>query len=284
MKGRLVSNETLAQLCDQYSLCERFIAHKSAKLGLSLAVKARGSLFEAYIGGVYYSYLKHGPERLTRSEAARKKCDAVQAQNVEGEATEEAANAGGIDSISALAEQFGDQAFLVNEAAYQKPIALESGTGDDGSKYTGVSAQVITPGQQGQTSSTKPAAEPQLTVLPTPAGSLVPLPPGTTYTHGQAFDHICAWLFSLYTPLTAFVLEILETETFKLVPVRKVFARPDPPAEWAREDDESMGASAVLNTYTMKHFGSTPKYDSDSPEDYQWRTECQVKDREGTVL
>jgi hypothetical protein len=53
----MVSNRSLAQIAEQYGLPEMFIANASSKYMIQAAQKAKGSLFEAYVAGVYYSFL-----------------------------------------------------------------------------------------------------------------------------------------------------------------------------------------------------------------------------------
>ncbi|KAK8843457.1 hypothetical protein IAR55_007114 [Kwoniella newhampshirensis] len=60
LKSHLVSNATLAQLSTHYDLPSRLIAARDAMLNLQHGEKTVANLFEAYVAGVFYSYLKHG--------------------------------------------------------------------------------------------------------------------------------------------------------------------------------------------------------------------------------
>nr|XP_019005862.1 uncharacterized protein I203_01180 [Kwoniella mangroviensis CBS 8507]OCF69323.1 hypothetical protein I203_01180 [Kwoniella mangroviensis CBS 8507] len=61
IKSSLVSNPTLREICRRYHLNEKLIAPPEQLPTLINGEKVLANLFEAYIAGVYYSYLKHGP-------------------------------------------------------------------------------------------------------------------------------------------------------------------------------------------------------------------------------
>ncbi|WWC64196.1 uncharacterized protein I303_106804 [Kwoniella dejecticola CBS 10117] len=61
LKSHLVNNSTLRELCKCYHLNERLIAPAEQLPVLRNGEKVLANLFEAYIAGVYYSYLKYGP-------------------------------------------------------------------------------------------------------------------------------------------------------------------------------------------------------------------------------
>ncbi|WRT68883.1 uncharacterized protein IL334_005864 [Kwoniella shivajii] len=65
LKSHMVNNETLRQICKSYHLHERLIAPEQALPTLRNGEKVLANLFEAYIAGVYYSYLKHGRSNHT---------------------------------------------------------------------------------------------------------------------------------------------------------------------------------------------------------------------------
>lgn len=67
----MVSNRSLAQIAEQYHLPEMFIAEAHSKYMIQAAEKAKGSLFEAYVAGVYYSFLMpRGDDPSPTSEGA----------------------------------------------------------------------------------------------------------------------------------------------------------------------------------------------------------------------
>ncbi|WVQ75377.1 hypothetical protein IAR50_004997 [Cryptococcus sp. DSM 104548] len=60
MKSILVSNQTLAQLSRRYGMQERLITDVNASEILRSGMKTVANIFEAYIAGLFYSFLKHG--------------------------------------------------------------------------------------------------------------------------------------------------------------------------------------------------------------------------------
>lgn len=67
----MVSNRTLAQIAEQYAIPQLVIAEQHSKYMLQAGEKVKGSLFEAYVAGVYYSYLQGSAEG---SEGERGPC------------------------------------------------------------------------------------------------------------------------------------------------------------------------------------------------------------------
>ncbi|WWC73261.1 uncharacterized protein I206_107227 [Kwoniella pini CBS 10737] len=60
LKSNLVNNSILRELCKYYQLNEKLIAPPEQLTVLRNGEKVLANLFEAYIAGLYYSYLKHG--------------------------------------------------------------------------------------------------------------------------------------------------------------------------------------------------------------------------------
>lgn len=60
LKSLLVANSTLAQLSSRYDLPSRLLAGPSELWNVRNGEKTRANLFEAYVAGLYASYLKHG--------------------------------------------------------------------------------------------------------------------------------------------------------------------------------------------------------------------------------
>ncbi|WWC97719.1 hypothetical protein V866_004603 [Kwoniella sp. B9012] len=69
IKSALVSNPTLREICRRYHLNEKLIAPPEQLPTLINGEKVLANLFEAYIAGVYYSYLKHCPTPLNLSNS-----------------------------------------------------------------------------------------------------------------------------------------------------------------------------------------------------------------------
>jgi ribonuclease-3 len=60
LKSLLVANSTLAQLSSRYDFPSRLLAGPSEQWNVRNGEKTRANLFEAYVAGLYASYLKHG--------------------------------------------------------------------------------------------------------------------------------------------------------------------------------------------------------------------------------
>ncbi|WWC91379.1 uncharacterized protein L201_006322 [Kwoniella dendrophila CBS 6074] len=63
LKSHLVNNTILREICKLYHLNDRLIAPPEQLPTLKNGEKVLANLFEAYIAGVYYSYLIHGPNQ-----------------------------------------------------------------------------------------------------------------------------------------------------------------------------------------------------------------------------
>lgn len=57
LKGHLICNTTLAEIADRYNIPRLLIASPAAAYQTRVAVKTRGSMFESWVAGVFYSYL-----------------------------------------------------------------------------------------------------------------------------------------------------------------------------------------------------------------------------------
>ena len=65
LKAHLVNNHTLSQLSHRYGLPDRLIAPRSEIPNLRRGEKTTANLFESYVAGLYYSYLKTQPVAST---------------------------------------------------------------------------------------------------------------------------------------------------------------------------------------------------------------------------
>lgn len=64
LKGHLVANATLAQLSQRYGLPSRLLAEPSAVWNLRNGEGTQANLFEAYLAGLYTSYLRSYAESV----------------------------------------------------------------------------------------------------------------------------------------------------------------------------------------------------------------------------
>jgi len=61
LKDHLVCNVTLAQIADRYGIPDRIIAAPSSALATKSQTKTKGSMFESYVGAVFYSFIGEDP-------------------------------------------------------------------------------------------------------------------------------------------------------------------------------------------------------------------------------
>jgi hypothetical protein len=139
-------------------------------------------------------------------------------------------------------------------------------------------AQVNTPTTPNLPTSSAPSIQQDLT------------PPSHSRTHGQAFDHLCTWLWPLFTPIAQFLSSYLESESsLHLV---DLVSHPNPnqtqnvPQEWKVEDLKAQGAIGALNQFLGKTYGCgyLPTWITKKRVMDVWRMVAIVKTPEGREL
>jgi hypothetical protein len=90
-------------------------------------------------------------------------------------------------------------------------------------------------------------------------------------THGQAFDHLCSWLWPLFTPLA------------DNCPAPHPNQVQNVPNEWKIEDANATGAIGALNQYLGKTYGCgyLPTWITKKRVMDVWRMVCIVRTPEG---
>jgi hypothetical protein len=304
----MVSNRSLAQIAEQYKLPEMFIANASSKYMIQAAQKAKGSLFEAYVAGVYYSCLMPREEIETESESSG---DTVSSEGsrsgddspeVESDparvGTAESPHTGGLRlDIKSKSDQVcdpvdsspktttaddnapGPVAKADDKANSEAPESAKHGIDDlftFGLK-SGKQIKRDSPGLEGtdQVSTPEPSS-PQSSSTTTPRAAR---------THGQAFDHLCSWLWPLFTPIAHFLSTYLESESS--LKLTDVCLHPNQiqnvPNEWKVEDTKAVGAIGALNQYLGKTYGCgfLPTWITKKRVMDVWRMVCIVRTPEG---
>ena len=324
----MVSNRSLAQIAEQYGLPEMFIANASSKFMIQAAQKAKGSLFEAYVAGVYYSFLMPRedaesessgetirPPGSPRDDSPKAEPDASEeGEDEEEEVTNANANdeAGKLepddvpgesqtsqldhpnndqpagDSCESIQGQSAmDQNSISHSISETTKIKLDS-TGEG--KETGID-DLCTLGLRSKpqsTSTTAPSADDLANHVSTPSSSTATPPhPIKPRTHGQAFDHLCSWLWPLFTPVAEFLSSYLETESSLTLldncPTPHPNQLQNVPNEWKIEDTNATGAIGALNQYLGKSYGSgyLPTWITKKRVMDVWRMVCIVRTPEG---
>lgn len=273
----MVSNRSLAQIAEQYGLPEMFIANASSKYMIQAAQKAKGSLFEAYVAGVYYSFLM--PREDAESEGS-------------GETVRPSGSSGDVSpKVESEVEEEKKE-----EVSTVEVNQTERGTGIDDLFSLGLKSKPqdkpVIPDLEIAHSNLSPAANPsnkEEDQVSTSPSSLTPTSTSHSQkrTHGQAFDHLCSWLWPLFTPVAEFLSTYLETESSLSLadncPTPNPNQSQNVPNEWKIEDTNATGAIGALNQYLGKTYGCgylqtwiTKKRVMDV-----WRMVCIVRTPEG---
>lgn len=242
----MVSNRSLAQIAERYGLPQMFIANASSKYMIQAAQKSKGSLFEAYVAGVYYSFLmsREGADSEDSGETIRP--------------SETSSN-----DVSPKAEPEEKK----EEKEEIKSEEVKPDLGIDDLFQLGLKSKTRTP------PSTSPSPCP--TVIQAPR------------THGQAFDHLCSWLWPLFTPVAEFLSSYLETESSLSLADNCPTPHPNQvqnvPTEWKIEDTNATGAIGALNQYLGKTYGCgyLPTWITKKRVMDVWRMVCIVRTPEG---
>ena len=179
LKGHLVCNATLAQLADRYGITELLIAAPSALYVTRAQQKTRGSLFESWIAGVFFSSL-NGHEMCNIDAHVKQDDPSLKGGDPTTEAGppchhEEQVSTGDTDTTSDNDDDTSD-----DDAALAALIALKLLNPQDEPRME-LSSNLLQ-----QTAST--------TVI-------------TPKTEGEAYEHINTWLRPLFTPIAHWALE-----------------------------------------------------------------------------
>jgi len=298
----MVSNRSLAQIAEQYGLPEMFIANASSKYMIQAAQKAKGSLFEAYVAGVYYSYLM--PREEADSEGSGETIRPAGSSSVSGDVSPEVEHEDEGEKEKEEEKEKEVVSVLVVEQVKSDPSGEGTGIDDlfslglktpqsikrddvnkesDDEKSLTLLSQSTTPTTTSASSppSTTSATSPQST----PSAS--PTPTQNTRTHGQAFDHLCSWLWPLFTPVAEFLSSYLETESSLSLADNCPAPHPNQvqnvPNEWKIEDTNATGAIGALNQYLGKTYGCgyLPTWITKKRVMDVWRMVCIVRTPEG---
>ena len=302
LKDDLVSNDMLAQLADRYGISDQLKASNSAYYVTKLQVKTRGSLFESYIAGVYYSFLKHGspstsgedspdligptpegsssPEkkphdpnpsanqdkRQSSTSNTRPKSANVDPESVKAQADRFSSPSDGEDSESDSDKQRSSEDSAMRQ--YPTMVPSQPNVPPPSRKITGDLASVV---KQTETLSiTCAAAEGSKT----PKSKAVAKPP----TDGEAFDYIYAWLGPLFSPIARYALQYRLDEQTRLNTAAALENQDD-------EDHMAGGAKCALDQYAKNKWDVDPVYGAVRPEGVKgaWICTCTIMLPDGTV-
>ena len=296
----MVSNKALAQVAEQYKIPDMVIAEQSSKYMLQGGVKVTASLFEAYVAGVYYSFLHPREGELV----------VVQAQQEDGKESpgEETSAASGKESDEAIPE---------SESARQSKklenTAMTTESLDTCESRTDPSTPPVILSGRSQSTSTSSSGDdlPKPNEIaemidkshsPTPSDdSITPTltikinPSSSKRTHGEAFDHICSWLCPLFHPIVIFLTQALRSDP-QLSSISLPTAQTDAlevgraqyvePEEWKLNDMKAEGAVGALTQFLGRSYGCGvfPTWLTKSKGQQIWKLTCIVKTPEGKEM
>jgi hypothetical protein len=278
----MVSNRSLAQIAEQYGLPEMFIANASSKYMIQAAQKAKGSLFEAYVAGVYYSFLM--PREEADSEGSGETIRPSGSLSISGNVSPKAEHEEEKETEKEK-EGEGVSVVLVEQV---KPGSSGKGTGIDDLFSLGLKTQQPIKRDEPNKESEDAKSLTPLSQSSTPSSpSTSSTPTQIKRTHGQAFDHLCSWLWPLFTPVAEFLSSYLETESS--LSLADNCPQPNPnqaqnvPNEWKIEDTNATGAIGALNQYLGKTYGCgyLPTWITKKRVMDVWRMVCIVRTPEG---
>lgn len=302
----MVSNRALSQIAEQYKIPGMVIAEQASKYMLQGGEKTKGSLFEAYVAGVYYSYLLPREGELELEPGSQPK---EPQQGPSGGPSFSTQEVGG-------SQPKGSQlAALTTEAVDVKPSLdpiTPPGESDSATSPT-PSASSNEASNKDSPATTYPPS-PTASDSPSPTPTIKPTPsPPSPRTHGQAFDHICQWLWPLFHPIAIFLTIQLRSDP-QFSSISSITPTPtststgttgtgEPgegglivtqgskglcvvPEDWKLEDERASGAVGALNQFLGRHYGSgvLPTWLTRSKGQQIWKLTCIVKTPEGKEM
>nr|XP_019012885.1 uncharacterized protein I206_02381 [Kwoniella pini CBS 10737]OCF51666.1 hypothetical protein I206_02381 [Kwoniella pini CBS 10737] len=303
MRDKLVSNSTLAQIARQYGMHDRIRCAQDARHALKKNEKVAASVFEAYIAGVYYSYLQSTEESAPRSptdstntfeSSSRTSVDFIGGDKMnnpcdEGEAISSDEEYCDAEIYSPTNTDSDDRADFDEDDDFATSLNLlfgDSSSDDEVEKPENVLDRKARSSVSCETSNQADRGI---------SNSFLPTDPSfrTTRTHprrtrAQAYDYLYEWLEKVLTSIAHFALAHLKVEDMR---IKKEHGKSDEepfiiPLHWKEEDIKAQGGKAILNTHFFEL--ESPVYTESSsnegrPPTQLWTIHCRVKDKEGTV-
>ncbi|EJT49011.1 hypothetical protein A1Q1_01922 [Trichosporon asahii var. asahii CBS 2479] len=256
----LVSNETLAELCQRYHLHDNFIGAPAALPTIRAAVGTRACLFEAYIAAVYYDFLTSERPGLYPS-GSQSTAPSITGATIGSDV--------GDDGDAA----FGDDGA---EERSQTPTPTEPPETPTGLEDLSISGNKTPPARPGSAapSATSSAAVPSAYVHVASDAELPPLVPRYKRTRGMAVDYLESWLRPLFTPVAEVGLQSMRAKWREY--------QASGAAEDGDLDARAIGALSALNQFTNAKWACMPRYkDAGATESGGWKFEGEVTSPEG---
>lgn len=263
------------------------IAEQHSVYMLQAGEKVKGSLFEAYVAGVYYSFL-HPRDEETLSQRF---------EGVRGASGLTSEDGDGSELSPSKTEDTVDQEHDVFTAppSAKRDDAVPHDTVGDQALETKCDSLSTATEQQAPTLQANQA--PREHPIPNTRQSINPSSPpkgahapSTARTHGQAFDHLCSWLWPLFYPVAEFLKSHLGSQselTQELAPLQgNQVAAALVPELWRVEDTLAAGAIGALNQFLGRNYGCgyLPTWLTKRKGEQVWKMTCIVKTPEGKEM
>lgn len=134
--SHLVSNKTLAQICQRYGLMQKINVKSSDRLAVITSEKNQANLFESYIAGVYHSFLEPKSNANSSSQTISPPLtpngSASQPTKTEGQAFDEVSN-WLVPLFTPIAHVIRQHLQAEQErVAHHRSLAANDGEDDDG--------------------------------------------------------------------------------------------------------------------------------------------------------
>lgn len=308
VRDRLVCNATLAQIALAYGLQRDLVTHPTMRHNLKRNEKVQASIFEAYIAGVYYSFIGAipGQSRSSSSSFHSVVTDGVR----EVPETDSCKEGPGIQDSEPTPQcksefQCGDAANAADDIRPDQDVKcdgkvvasdaeddLRSGGADEDDTVdpeffqlarAGVEALATDPGSltDGDEDLNEDKRSSIDTNSPQATSSSDTIKPQRT--RGEAFDHVFSWLSQVLEPVTHFIIESYKVEEERLSQMkRNPYRNLNVPVEWIEEDRKALGARCVLHEHYTVQGLPTYAYDRETTfrklENNPWRCQCVVQD------
>lgn len=261
IKDQLVRNTTLAQIADWYGIPDLIQADPASRLAVKAQVKTKGSMFEAYIAGLFYSYTGQNPLKTVDRPAG------VLAP------LEYEMRSGGFHEGAPFERSARKTLSLL-------PFALEDDTNEEEEPIPSAYTKPPSPRQVVECS-----IEDLLSLPDEPSPSPSPSADTAPLSAGQAYDRLSAWLRPLLTPIAHYALKCMREEADRIskAPVPDMQGR-QCPAEWAEEDRRSAGGLALLGGHAQKSKSEMPSIYAEQREGSElWEVRLTYEDLHGVT-
>lgn len=258
LHDQMVRNELLAEISDRYGLPDRLRVSHDARYTTRVRAKARASVFESYIAGVFYAYLE-GSDLDSSQITAFMTSDEV--------------------STAVTAEDISEPDSVPVQPP-TNPRDEQEESKEISQQDTNMSTNIFTspePANNGDAI----APPPDHATPPAPAWEA---PTSRKRTYGEALDYTYTWLRPLFRPVLDHALKAKQEYQKKLEADKKAT---DALPELSRVVEEELLARGVvnaLNQYCEETFDKMPDYHCERRGEHEWQVTCTVTTLTGERL